>query len=622
MSGAAHRRRHDRRRRPGAVYALAALALAGALAAAALAWAGMRGGPEQPAQPRTTTPIKHLIVVLGENHSFDNVFATYRPRAGQRVWNLRSQGIVHADGRPGPNVGRARQWKAATMRRYSTGPRLTTPYRTLPRPNTGNVPSECDGGQAQKTDDRRFPADLPNAPYQITRYVSYLDDHGGAPGCMRGAYVGDPIHRFYQMWQQQNEGRNRLWVWTAETAGLTMTAPPPWSTHQGALSVGFYNVAQGDAPVLKYLADHFAMSDNFHQAVMGGSGTNHIAVGAGDAASYGRDGRPATPPKGEIDDPDPRPGTDNAYLHDGPHRGNYSACADRSQPGVPGIMERLEALPYRAFRGGDCAPSTSYLLNHSNPAYAADGTPSREPFTVPPQSFPTLADALSAKGVPWAFYGEGWRDGTPDEENYCRICNPFQYATSVMRDPAKRSHLTGFADFEHDVAAGTLPAFSIVEPSSRDDGHPVFSTLAAFESFLARVVDDVARRPHLLASTAIVITMDEGGGYYDSGYVQPLHFFGDGPRIPAIVVSPYTRPGRIDHTYTDLVSILKFAERNWDLAPLSARSWDNLPNPTTGAYVPANRPAIGDLTTLFDFNRPPRDAKAMAARLERTLARD
>ena len=65
--------------------------------------------------------------------------------------------------------------------------------------------------------------------------------------------------------------------------------------------------------------------------------------------------------------------------------------------------------------------------------------------------------------------------------------------------------------------------------------------------------------------TAVFITVDEAGGYYDSGYIQPVGFFGDGPRIPLIVVSPLTRGGRVSHEYGDHVSILKFIEANWGL---------------------------------------------------------
>jgi phospholipase C len=86
--------------------------------------------------------------------------------------------------------------------------------------------------------------------------------------------------------------------------------------------------------------------------------------------------------------------------------------------------------------------------------------------------------------------------------------------------------------------------------------------------------------------------------------VQPLDFFGDGTRIPLIVVSPYTKPGHISHRYSDHVSILKFIERNWHLPTISDRSRDNLPNPRVdhdNPYVPQNTPAISDLFDLFSF---------------------
>jgi phospholipase C len=87
--------------------------------------------------------------------------------------------------------------------------------------------------------------------------------------------------------------------------------------------------------------------------------------------------------------------------------------------------------------------------------------------------------------------------------------------------------------------------------------------------------------------------------------VQPLDFFGDGTRIPLIVVSPYTKAGHISHEYADHVSILKFIEANWGLPTVSTRSRDNDPNPiaTPGnPYVPVNSPAIDDLVNLFDFS--------------------
>ena len=95
----------------------------------------------------------------------------------------------------------------------------------------------------------------------------------------------------------------------------------------------------------------------------------------------------------------------------------------------------------------------------------------------------------------------------------------------------------------------------------------------------------------------------QGGGYFDTGAIQNVDFFGDGPRIPMLVVSPYAKKGYVDHVYHDHASILKFIEYNWGISPLSARSRDNLPNPVSdgSSYLPTNQPAVGDLTSLFNF---------------------
>lgn len=588
---------------------LAAALLTGAVTAmggAAVARGRGDGTSSSGRRPATATPIKHLIVVMGENHSFDNVFGTYRPRRGEHVLNLLSQGIVTRSGRPGPRASLAVQKRAVDRTTYSIDPRERGRYGTLPRPNTTYVPGACDAGQAQNAPDRRFPSDLPNAPYQITRFVPYLDHHGGNHGCEIGAYVGDPVHRFYQMWQQVHEGSNDLWTWVGNTAGFDNGARPPDPTNQGGLQMGYYNMSRGDAPYLERLARRYSLADNYHQAVMGGTGTNQIMFGTADIAYYQRaGGRPAVPPHYQIENPNAKPKTNNNYTQDGYEGGSYSECSDRSEPGVSSIRSYLDSLPYTPFRGGNCAPGAYYLLNNYLPGYTPDGHLERSsPFVVPPQAFPTIADELSAKGIPWAYYGQGWNGGSPDPAVYCTICDPFQYATSVMTNPRKRRNLDGFGDFERAIAQGHLPAVSYVKPSSPNDGHPAYSTLAAFEGFAKRVVDDVKARPRLFAHTAVLVTFDEGGGYYDSGYVQPLDFFGDGTRVPMIAVSPFARKGDIDHTYYDHASILKFIEANWGLPPLSARSLDNLANPASSrgnAYVPTNRPAIGDLMNLFDF---------------------
>jgi phospholipase C len=409
------------------------------------------------------------------------------------------------------------------------------------------------------------------------------------------------------MYQEvSTQSKSDLWTWVHQTAGDSNGAPPPnpFNLHQGALDMGFYNMAQGDAPTFNFLAHHYSMSDNYHQAVMGGTGANHIALGTGYAAFYqDTNGNATVPPANQIENPNPQPGTNNFYTQDGYSGGSYSDCSDQSQPGVKGVYQYLNSLSYTPFN--NCQSGHYYLLNNYNPGYNVDGTINTSTFTVPPQqNWPTIGDELSAHGISWGYYGEGYNNGKVGP-NYCGICDPMQYATSIMTNPTLRANVQhGLSDFDAQATAGTLPAVTFLKPGD-DDGHPGYSTLAAFENFVTHAVNEVQNNPQLWKNTAIFVTFDEGGGYYDSGYIQPVSFFGDGTRVPMIVISPYAKPGFISHTYTDHVSVLKFIERNWGLAPLSPYSIDQLPNPTTNAnspYEPTNRPAIGDMFDYFDFS--------------------
>ncbi len=171
-----------------------------------------------------------------------------------------------------------------------------------------------------------------------------------------------------------------------------------------------------------------------------------------------------------------------------------------------------------------------------------------------------------------------------------------------------RQNLVDLEQFYSDVAGNQLPAISFVKPDVLLDGHPGSSTPALFEAFVRKIVNAVKANKRLWSDTAILITFDESGGLYDSGYIQPIDFFGDGPRTVLIAVSPFAKRGYVDHTYADHASILKFIEWNWNLRPLSSRSRDNLPNPISSPdapYFPTNSPAIGDLRTMFDFNASP-----------------
>jgi phospholipase C len=628
---------------------------------------------------QTKTPIQHVIVIIGENRTFDHVFATYKPKKGESVDNLLSKGIVNEDGTPGPNFALAAQSSAIDSSddgfrlspsgntRYSVlPPALAGGYTTAPFPDVATAKAFENGlpddyyvymttggtGLSHGQLDTRIPSadKLPNGPFQITSSTHPYD-----------AYDNSPVHRFYQMWQQfdckasratrnnPNGCKNDLWPWVETTIGAGSngkTQPAGFndtSTGEGSTAMGFYNVLQGDAPYLKSLADNFAMSDNFHQSVMGGTGANHVMLGTGDALwfSDGR-GHAQRPPHNElvaagspnagvvdeIENPNPQPGTNNWYTQDGYGSGSfgsassgggtYSQCADSSAPGVSQLVRYLRSLPTSI--DPRCERGHYYLLNNYNPGYYGDGrnayaditNPNETVFTIPPSTLRNIGDALNDKNISWAYYGDQWSTylANPDgnyvtaDNTYCNICNPFQYSTSIMTSASGRSHNQDTTDLYAAIQNGTLPAVSFVKPDGWLDGHPASSKLNLFEGFVKKIVDGVQANPKLWASTAIVVTFDEGGGYYDSGYIQPLDFFGDGTRIPTIVVSPWSRPGHISHAYTDHVSILKFIEANWRLSPLTSRSRDNFPNPQasrSNPYVPQNSPAIGDLMDLFNF---------------------
>ncbi|WP_433975597.1 alkaline phosphatase family protein [Tunturiibacter lichenicola] len=611
----------------------------------------------QTALPETKTPIKHVIIIIGENRTFDHVYATYKPKEGETVSNLLSKGIVKANGKPGPNYSLSAQFSAldntASGGTFSISPQSKSIYSTLPPALAGGPEKPTVAGPAPFTT-------LKVAKLADTSLAKDYDQFlvTGATGIPGGqidtridnatnlregvyqlsgnkmpydAYTASPVHRFFQMWQQTDCNvdyatkdnpsgcLNDLFPFVETSVGTGSNGAPlpanfnDTTTGEGSASMGFYNMAQGDAPYFKQLADEYTISDNFHQSVMGGTGANHIMFGFGDSIYYtNAKGAPAVPPVNEIENPNPQASTNNFYDQDGYGGGSYVNCGDISQPGVPAVTNYLQSLkrPVKS----NCVKGDYYLVNNYNPGYAGDGSlySALSPFTIPPTSQKSIGDDLVAHNVPFKYFGEDWDlfVTDPTESNsfneYCNICNPFEYQTQFFATQANREKYNGdTTELYEDIDTGNLPPVSIVKPSGFNDGHPASSKLDLFEGFVKKIVNGVKANPTLWADTAIFVTWDEGGGYYDSGYIQPVDFFGDGTRIPLIVVSKYSKGGHVSHEYGDHVSLMKFIEANWGLPTISDRSRDNLPNPVQKAgnpYVPTNSPAIGDLTDDFNFS--------------------
>ncbi len=605
---------------------------------------------------KTASPIKHVIVLIGENRGLDHTFGVYKPKgAGQTISNLLSKGIINEDGTPGPNYAQAQQFSVAAQSAYYNGAPAVSksaynPVNVMPQPNTEGTPAvQSDTGAPFKTiaeasvEKDMDPADLDILTTGATGLpANALDTRVPGAGSLTGPfalqgpnlsdddYTGDTTHRFYQDWQQ--EDCSVASVTKTNTSGCLNDLFPfvmaTYSASNKSLgnSMGFYNAQQEQAPILKMLADRFTLGDNFHQSFHGGTGANHFMLGTGDAAFWSDGaGNPAVPPS--IANPNPKSGTVNTYTVDG----NFSNCSDINQPGVKPIVNYLENLPYAA--EPNCKANHYYMLNNTNPGYLPNGALSGAG-NLPPSPVRTIGDALMERNIAWAYYGGAYNDAValsniavaanPTSPNlsaaavtdpahalgvaYCQICNPFQYATSIMADPTIRAaHVKDTADLITAIKNNTLPAVSFGKPDGLLDGHPQSSKVDLFEAYTLNILGALDANPQLKAETAVFITWDEAGGYWDSGYIQSIDFFGDGPRIPILVLSPYSTGGKVYHNYSDHVSIMKFIERNWNLQPLTARSRDNLPNPTfkkDNPYVPTNSPALSDLFDAFDFSHP------------------
>jgi phospholipase C len=635
------------RRRGRRAAAVSAVVLAGAAVAMPARSADPNGATDPPA---TATPIKHVIVVIGENRTFDHIYGTYVPKSRDSILNLLSEGVVSADGSPGPNFAAAKQFTTSGQTSYFIGvdSNNKTAYTTLPALTLGGAPNQpsmtsppftgLTDAQLAAIEPNLEPSDLyllttgatgaavtsgapdtrianyaalPNGPFQLT-----------GPNLPYDSYTGDTAHRFYQMWQQSDCSRqnatednptgclNDLYPFVMTTYG------GPTADHGGGTSLAFYNMQDEDAPLFKKLADEYTISDNYHQPSQGGTGIQHVFLGTGDDI-YWSDGigNPTAPPTTQIANPNPQSGTNNQYTVDG----RFSNCSDLfNAPGVLPIVQYLDSLPYAV--EANCAAEHYYMLNNTNPGFLPNGLVDTKGIasggSIPPSSVRTIGDALNDKGISWAYYGAAYNaavnlaNGSTDPADavgatYCNICNFESYATPIMGDPTQRTaHIKDATDFYAAVGNDTLPAVSFIKPDGLLDGHPASSKVILLEGMLQKILNTLDGNPELKAETAVFITFDEGGGYYDSGFIQPLDFFGDGPRIPLVVVSPYSTGGRVVHSYTDHASILKFIERNWGLLPLTGRSRDNLPNPRThksNPYVPVNSPAIGDLFDMFDF---------------------
>src|SRR5450755_1490491 len=245
--------------------------------------------------PRTETPIKHVIVLIGENRTFDHIFATYLPRSEDAVSNLLSKGIIKADGTPGQHFVKAAQFQAVppfnTKYFISLDNGDKAPYQTLPgptlnfAPNTTTFPPGTPASflaviePSLDADDLNLLTTggtglgqsfiLPDPDTRVENYNALPNGPFPLAGTALpyDSYAGDTTHRLFEMWQQSdcniaNATRHNPSGCLSDLYPFVITNYTnqfdPFhggiDDNGGGNSMAFYNVQNGDVPVLKRLA--------------------------------------------------------------------------------------------------------------------------------------------------------------------------------------------------------------------------------------------------------------------------------------------------------------------------------------------------------------------------------
>ena len=339
-----------------------------------------------------------------------------------------------------------------------------------------------------------------------------------------GARTPDLVHRFYQQQAQIDGGRMDRFAAISDAQGLVM---------------GFYHTR--NLPLADEAAKN-TLCDNFFHGAFGGSFLNHIFFVSLRAPLFAN---------------------------------------------APASMKAILDAHGNVVKDGAVTPdgfvvNTAFAMNAPHPANANRAS------LVPNQTIPTIGDRLSEKNISWAWYSGGWNNaiaGHPDKLFQFHH-QPFAYfANYADGTPARAQHLKDETEFIAAARAGRLPAVAFVKPLGELNEHPGYANVLSGEQHTMELLRAL-RSSSQWQSTAVIITYDENGGFWDHVPPPKIDRWGPGARVPAIVISPYAKHGYVDHTLYDTSSILALIEHRFGLAPLGSRD-----------------AAANDMTAAFDFNQ-------------------
>ena len=192
--------------------------------------------------------------------------------------------------------------------------------------------------------------------------------------------------------------------------------------------------------------------------------------------------------------------------------------------------------------------------------------------------FQTLADSLQAAGITWKYYAPGYK-----EPGY--IWSALDAIKHIRMGPLWATNVVPDTQFVTDAAGGNLPAVSWVVTGAGSE-HPT-ADVCKGENWTVQQVNAIMQGPNW-NSTAIFITWDDFGGFYDHVPPPTLDIYGLGPRVPLLIISPYALAGHISHTQYEFSSFLRFVELRFGLTPLTSRDT-----------------AANDMTDSFNFLQTP-----------------
>jgi acid phosphatase len=527
--------------------AAAAVGLSTSLPAAGAAPAKPRKAVAGSLDAKLKAHVKNVVVIYLENRSFNNLFADF-PGLAQPLSNVPALAAAQKD------------------RDGSTLPEL-------PKVWGGIVPARQNlGGKDYliKEDDIQH---LPNAPFKLTD----LD----ARPLPEGLVTRDLVHNFYHNQMQINGGKNDGFVAWGDSGALVMG-------HYGETSknLGLYQIAR-----------EFTLCDNFFMAAFGGSYLNHQFLISGRTPEYfnARD----TPAKKKI-----------AVLEDGPQGVRLAVAPDSPKSALAGKPKFVNngAITPDGYAVNTMAPP--YQPSWVRPGPGGDATTAdpQDPSVLPPQTYQTIGDLLSGRGVDWAWYGGAWQAaldgrGEGSRPNFQHHHQPFNYFRQFAPGTAARAeHLRdgGLGDspisnkFIADAIAGKLPPVAFYKPQGNLNLHAGYSDIESGDAHVANVIEHLKKSPQW-KDMVVVITFDENGGWWDHVAPPKGDRWGPGSRIPAIIVSPYAKQGAVDHNFYDTTSILRFLTRLHDLPLLEGLAARNAAFEARGARPP------GDLTGALSF---------------------